>query len=272
MSIPVRQSLHTRHEICSALVAAALAPWSLFAITPVVAAEASVPHCVAPVDLTRLDLPLRRTARRLASGKLFLSVALGSSSTAGAGASSAATTYPHRLMVELGQRFPTQPITVLNRGISGERAIDMLARFDESVAAEHPDLVLWQVGTNAVLRGFEHSKSNLLIRDGIRRMKAIDADVVLIDPQFAPKVIAKPEIKDMIDLISTAATQETVDLFHRFALMRHWYEIDGTPFETFISSDGLHMNDWSYNCLAKALADAISDAAMPDRYSGRNTR
>ena len=31
-------------------------------------------------------------------------------------------------------------------------------------------------------------------------MKAIGADVVLIDPQFAPKVIAKPEIQDMVDV------------------------------------------------------------------------
>jgi acyl-CoA thioesterase I len=266
MSVSVRQSLHMRHKICSALLTGALALGSLFAITPIaVAAEASAPHCVAPADLTRLDLPLRRTASRLASGKLIIIVALGSSSTAGAGASSAATTYPSRLMVELAQRFPTQPITVLNRGVAGERAIDMLARFDESVAAEHPDLVLWQVGTNAVLRGYEHSKSNLLIRDGIRRMKAIGADVVLIDPQFAPKVIAKPEIEDMVDLISSAAMQENIDLFHRFGLMRHWYEVDSIPFEAFLAPDELHMNDWSYNCFAKALADAIADAATPDR-------
>ena len=97
----------------------------------------------------------------------------------------------------------------------------MLARFGTSVAAEHPDLVLWQVGTNAVLRGYEHSKSDLLVRDGIRRMKAIGADVILIDPQFAPKVIAKLEIEDMVDLISSAASEEKVNLFHRFALMRH---------------------------------------------------
>ena len=156
---------------------------------------------------------------------------------------------------------------VLNRGVSGERAVDMLARFDESVAAERPDLVLWQVGTNAVLRGYEHSKSDSLIRDGIRRMKAIGADVVLIDPQFAPKVIAKPEIEDMVDLISSAAKQENVDVFHRFALMRHWHDIDGMPFEAFLSPDGLHMNDWSYNCFAKALADAIADAATPQESS-----
>jgi acyl-CoA thioesterase I len=250
--------------ICSVLAAGALALGSLFAIAPMaVAAEASVSRCVAPADLTRLELPLMRTARRLASRKLIMIVALGSSSTVGVGASSAEATYPSRLMVELAQRFQTQPIIVLNRGISGARAVDMLARFDESVSPERPDLVLWQVGTNAVLRGYEHSKSTLLIRDGIRRMKAIGADVVLIDPQFAPKVIAKPEIEDMVDLISSAATQENVDVFHRFALMRHWHDIDGMPFEAFLSSDGLHMNDWSYNCFAKALADVIADAATP---------
>jgi acyl-CoA thioesterase-1 len=261
-----------RHEICSALVASALAGLFGIAIAPVpVVAEVSAPNCVAPADITRLDLPLRRTARRLASRDLTMIVALGSSSTAGAGASSAEATYPSRLMVELAQRFRTQPIMVLNRGVSGERAVDMLARFDESVAAARPDLVLWQVGTNAVLRGYEHSKSDALIRDGIRRMKAIGADVVLIDPQFAPKVIAKPEIEDMVDLISSAAAQESVDLFHRFALMRHWYQIDRMPFGAFVSSDGLHMNDWSYSCLAKALADAIAHAATPDRHSGRTT-
>ena len=257
-----------RHRICSVFVTGALALGSLFAIAPMaVAAEASVSHCVAPADLIRLDQPLRRTARRLASHKLIMIVALGSSSTAGAGASSAETTYPSQLMVDLAQRFKTQPITVLNRGISGERVVDMLARFDESVSAERPDLVLWQVGTNAVPRGYEHSKSIVLIRDGVRRMKAIGADVVLIDPQFAPKVIAKPEIEDMVHLISSAAALEKVGVFHRFALMRHWHDIDGMPFEAFLSPDGLHMNDWSYNCFAKALADAIADAATPRESS-----
>ena len=258
--------VHMRHGICVALVAGVLALASL-AIAPMpVAAESSSARCVAPTDLTRFDLPLRRTARRLASRNLLMIVALGSSSTAGAGASSAEATYPSRLLIELSQRFHTQPITVLNRGINGERAVDMLARFGTSVAAEHPDLVLWQVGTNAVLRGYEHSKSDLLIRDGIRRMKAIGADVVLIDPQFAPKVIAKPEIEDMVDLISSVAAQENVNLFQRFALMRHWHDV-GMPFEAFLSPDGLHMNDLSYNCFAKALAGAIADAARPRESS-----
>ena len=272
MSTAAWQSLPMRHEICSTLVAGALALGSLFIAPAPVAAEVNAPRCVAPADLTRLDLPLTRTARRLAAHRLAMIVALGSSSTAGAGASSTEATYPSRLMAELARRFPTQSIIVLNRGIGGERAIDMLARFDDSVAAERPDLVLWQLGTNAVLGGYEHSKSDSLIHEGIRRIKAIGADIVLIDPQFAPKVLARPQSADMIELISSAAKQENVGMFHRFALMRHWHDVAGIPFEAFLSPDGLHMNDWSYHCFAKALADAIADAATPDRESGTDAK
>src|SRR5262245_23545516 len=102
MSTAVWQSLRMRHDICSTLVAGALALGSLFAIAPTpVAADASAARCVVPRDLARLDLPLTRTARHLAAHRFVMIVALGSSSTAGAGASSAQATYPSRLMAEL---------------------------------------------------------------------------------------------------------------------------------------------------------------------------
>ena len=40
------------------------------------------------------------------------------------------------------------------------------------------------------------------------------ADIVLIDPQYAPKVIVKPEVGPMVELIATTAKLENVDLFH----------------------------------------------------------
>jgi len=43
--------------------------------------------------------------------------------------------------------------------------------------------------------------------------------------------------------------------------VRHWYETEHLPFDTFISADVLHMNDWSYACLANALGMAIAEAA-----------
>jgi hypothetical protein len=65
----------------------------------------------------------------------------------------------------------------------------------------------------------------------------------------------------MVDLIATTAKANNVDLFRRFAVMRHWRNVARIPFETFISPDELHMNDWSYGCVAKLLAGAIAEAA-----------
>ena len=102
----------------------------------------------------------------------------------------------------------------------------------------------------------------LQIREGLAKIRAIGADVVLIDPQFAPKVIAKPDAEAMVALIASAAKQEDVDLFRRFEMMRHWVDVDHMAFETFVSPDGLHMNDWSYACMAKGLGNAIAEAAQ----------
>ena len=218
-------------------------------------------NCTAPFDVARLAYPLARTAKRLAAGEALKVIAIGSSSTAGAGASSPAASYPSRLQVELAQLFPRNPITVINRGINGEEAREMLARFDAGVISEKPDLVIWQVGTNAVLRDQPLTPAGALIHDGLGRLKAAGADVVLIDPQFAPSVLAKLDVDNMVELIETTAKKENVDLFRRFAVMRHWRQVVNMPYEAFLSADELHMNDWSYSCIAKLLAGAIADAA-----------
>ncbi len=62
----------------------------------------------------------------------------------------------------------------------------------------------------------------------------------------------------MVEMIGTTAKSENVQVFQRYELMRHWHVARGMPFETFISPDGLHLNDWSYNCWAKGLANAIA--------------
>jgi acyl-CoA thioesterase-1 len=159
--------------------------------------------------------------------------------------------------------LPHDSITVVNRGINGQEISQMLARLPEHVLQLNPDLVLWQLGTNAVLRDHPLAPPAALLREGLRQLKAAQADAILIDPQFAPKVLAKPEIEQMIDLIAAASQRERIDLFHRFAIMRHWHEGAGMPFEAFLSPDQLHMNDWSYGCLAKLLANSIVEAASP---------
>lgn len=229
--------------------------------------------CAAPSDLVRLDYPLRRTAQRIAAGLPLTVVAVGSSSTSGAGASSPDMSYPSRLTVELKTLLPRASVNVINRGVGGETAKEMLARFDEQVLAEKPDIVVWQVGSNSVLRDQPLEPAGALIREGLRKLKSAGADVILMNPQYAPKVIAKHDAELMVDLIGRAAKEANVDLFQRFAVMRYWRLTESIPFETFVSPDELHMNDWSYGCVAKLLAGAIVEAAMrPTQTAGANAK
>jgi lysophospholipase L1-like esterase len=242
-----------------------------FAAAVLMAAFIEVPisgHANEPVDgcrdnakLVRLAAPLSRMQRRVAANRPVTIMALGSSSTAGAGASGPSATYPSRLEVELRTRFPGVSITVTNRGVNGEEVGDMLARFDQAAANDKPDVVLWQVGTNAVLRDNPLGQIDQRLQDGLARMKVLGTDVVLIDPQFAPKVIAKPDAEGMVSVIAAEATSRGVDLFPRFAVMRDWHEKQAIPFEAFLSPDLLHMNDWGYACWAKLLGAAIAEAA-----------
>jgi acyl-CoA thioesterase-1 len=238
----------------AALLAALALPLSARAETPALT-------CDTPLDLIRLANPLSHVAQKLTDGAPITIVAIGSSSTAGAGASSPAKSYPSQLAVELKKQFPNNSITVLNRGANGEEVADMLRRFDKAVVAAKPDLVLWQLGTNSVIRDHMFNDHGAAIRDGLNKIRAIGADIVLIDPQFAPKVIAKSEAEHMVELIAETAKVENVDLFRRFDVMKRWHEADHMAFELFVSPDGLHLNDWSYACMAKGLSLAIADAA-----------
>jgi len=243
--------------IVAAVATAAVSPVSAQSVAPTLA-------CVAPPGFARFDAPLKRVAARISAHQPLTIVAIGSSSTFGFGASSPAMSYPSRLAVELRALRPRTSITVINRGINGETAQEMLARFDRDVFAAHPDLVLWQVGSNAVLLGKPISPTGLLIAEGLRQLKVVGFDVVLIDPQYAPKVIAAHDESDvnlMVALISTASRDMHVNLFQRFALMRYWRLTKGLPFSAFLSEDELHMNDWSYGCIAKLLARAVVEAA-----------
>src|ERR1700757_4101431 len=110
------------------------------------------PNCAAPPVLSAIDAALDRTSSRILSGQPVTIVAMGSSSTLGVGASIPALSYPSRLEQELRQRFPGVEIRVVNHGVGGQDVPEELTRLGRDGMAERPGLVVWQVGTNAVLR------------------------------------------------------------------------------------------------------------------------
>jgi hypothetical protein len=134
----------------------------------------------------------------------------------------------------------------------------MMARLQSSVLDSNPDLVIWQLGTNTVVRGEDSSGIAAMVEAGVAKIQAAGADVVLIDPQYVPAVTARKEgASRMVKLISEVARLRHASVFPRFEVMRQWHEDEKLPFESFSISDGLHMNDWGYACFAQLLGDTI---------------
>ena len=235
----------------------AFAAFLLASAAPALAQGMIPASCPTAKTLAKLNAPLTRTAAALRAGDKVVIVAIGSSSTAGAGASSPQANYPSRLEATLRERFPTADITVVNRGINGQDAPEMLARFDTDVAALKPTLVIWQSGVNALFRDNGLAAADGLLHEAIARVKAIGADLVLIDPQYAPRVLADADSGPMVRLIDQVGAEEGVAVYHRFALMRDWHEKASMGFESFLWKDQFHMNDWGYNCFARDLGRAV---------------
>lgn len=214
--------------------------------------------------------PLRRTSQPISTGSPLTIVALGSSSTAGAGASKPEASYPTRLREHLSSLLGHRVI-VVNRGRNGDRVGDMLARLPTEVIPEHPDAVIWQLGTNALLTALDREDFSSLFSRGVREITDTGADLIVMDPQFAPKVLAHRQAEDFVRLIDDAALRAGAALFRRFELMRFWHD-KHLGFEQFLSPDQLHMNDWSYGCLADALAYAIVRSLLPKHINELESR
>ncbi len=215
--------------------------------------------CLSPKGASKTMGSLPHVANKLIAGKPVVIIAFGSSSTSGYGASSPDFSYPNRLAAQLRRQYPTADITVINAGVGGEDAPEMMKRLQKEVLDVHPDLVIWQVGTNAVLRNLDPGDTAKLVEDGIGRIQAAgDADVVLVDPQYSPRVTERPEsASKMVKMLGKVAELRHVGIFPRFEVMREWHEQQALPVESFVIADGLHMNDWGYACFAQLLGDDI---------------
>ena len=229
----------------------------------------------ADCPLVRVTLaPLLGVQAELDAGEPLTIVALGSSSTEGAGASSRAASYPAQLEGLLRAALPGVELRVINAGKSGETSAEMLARLETDVLAHDPDLVIWQASGNEALRGGDPSIFLAQMRAGLRRLRAAGVEVVLMDNQRAPRILSAPASRSFDAAMRELAQAERVPLFARSRLMQHWRD-GGMPLAEVLALDGLHHNDRGYACLAEALAASLISAAShrpANHLTGRDLR
>jgi lysophospholipase L1-like esterase len=229
-----------------------------------------------PVVPIPFEHALTHFAQSLTTGQAKI-VAIGSSTTAGEGGINA---YPERLLSLLQAEYPSAKITVVNKGISGQEAPIELQRFGTDVIAEKPDMVIWQVGTNAVWQSPDQNppppsfdETTKAIRDGLVKLRGeTQADVILMDLQYVPAVLT-PAKKDrtiaMVEVISELARDAGVNVFRRFAFMKGLYQIEQVSFDRIVDptdDSRLHDSDWATQRVAWAVKLAIVDGVDKARH------
>jgi len=221
-----------------------------------------------PASIIDLKHQLVRFRQALTGQGRARIVAMGSSSTAGR---ADVVPYPYRLEMYLRQDYSNGRIDVLNRGVGGQEANEELDRFETDIFHDDPALVIWQVGTNAVFHNDKYNVDDVAekIELGLTRLKERGLEVLLIDPQYTTKMLwdDRADLSEkMVRLIHTAADKAGVNLFQRWALMRHWHVQNNVSLEQMIDPtdpDQLHQSDWSTQQVSLALKNAIVKAALP---------
>ena len=240
------------------LLGAKLALVGALCLAPGVFAVAQ--SALMPPSLTQASddvSPLAHVVARTQTAHRMVITAFGSSSTEGIGATAPEMSYPSRLSAELRSAVaPEVEVSVLNRGVGGDTIDDMMRRLP-NIIAEHPDLVIWQIGANDPLRGISIEHFTARTMDGIATLRRAGIDVMLMDPQLCnvlSRAAATPAFREAIRAIG----EETgVPVIRRYALMRDWLRDGRIRMDELLAADGLHMTDGGYALLAQSVADQI---------------
>lgn len=218
--------------------------------------------CPVDAEIVVANGGLAGSRAAVASGRLTV-LAMGSSSIEGVGASRPELGFVPLLEAGLERRLPGVEIAVVNKGIGGETALETRGRLEHEIAASRPDLVIWQLGTNDILRDRPMDDIFADFRAGEAVLDVADVDVLLVDPQRLPETTANanfrgrnPALGEMSRLIDLEGGRVGYAVLHRFQAMSNW---TGLP-RGGVGPDDLHLNDAGYACWAENTAEGLAAA------------
>ena len=221
------------------------------------AAEPPQP-CDAPRELIEDEPLLTGMAHHFKDKAPVTIIVIGGASTAGIAPDIA---YPHFLETALRRRHPGVTINVVNRGVAGQTAEQMEARFAKDVFAHQPSLVIWETGTVDAVRAEDVNAFADTLSNGIAALQDHKAEVMLMDMQYNPSTVSVINFEPYLDALHQAATLQDVYMFQRFGIMKYWSEAGVFDFLNVPKDKRAALARSYYECLGERLADAIDFAA-----------
>jgi len=233
-------------------------------------AEPQPEACDVPASFLESEIDLTRVTNELKDRhRLDISV-LGTGSSSLAGPDGAHFAYPARLEDALKQQLPGNEIKVTAHVQPKQTTANMLGSLDKILAEDHPSLVIWQAGTADAINGVETEDFRSSLEDGIDKIQAAGADVILMNMQYSPRTASMLDVSAYADVMRHVAQQRNALLFDRLAIMQYWNEI-GT-FDLYAATKKYDMARQVHECIGRALASQIISAAHLDAVRMQTTR
>ncbi|MCP3461601.1 MULTISPECIES: SGNH/GDSL hydrolase family protein [unclassified Bradyrhizobium] len=220
-------------------------------------APAGPAACEVPSYLLATESQLPKVAEAVKSEKPLEILVVGSRSTTIP--SSEESSYPARLQAILKEKLPSEPVHVSVELQSKKTAEEAASTFVKLMEAKRPTLVIWQTGTVDAIRSIDPDEFRGAVTDGVTALQNAGADVILMNLQYSPRTETMISVPPYLDNMRVVAQEHDIPLFDRFAIMRQWN--DQGQFDLFNSSRGPELAKQVHDCLGRALAQFVVDAA-----------
>ena len=185
---------------------------------------------------------------------------------------------------------PGDPFETINVGIGGQKAPDMLARFQRDVVDKKPDLVTISVGVNDVWHSYRDFQKNVRVPNGdsgrgvplpeylkgveamIDMAKGAGAQVVLVSPTLVYEDLDATENRRLTQYVRAEEALAKrkgvgfVDLNRDFREAVAAYQRSAGKRQLLLTVDGVHMNDAGNALMADAILRVLG-VAPPDNLS-----
>lgn len=227
-------------------------------IAPARAESARAPGCEVPAYLLSSESTLEKVAAAVKTENRLDIMVIGSrSATVGAPDGSG---FPGRMEAALRDRLPTVTVGVDLRLQIKKTAAEVAGELSQILGeGKPPTLVIWQTGTVDAMRAVDPDDFRTAVDQGVAALRKRGSDVVLMNLQYGPRMETMITTAPYLDVMRVVAQQHEVPLFDRFAIMHHWN--DTGQFDLFDNSRGTDLAKRVHDCLGRALADFVIDAA-----------
>jgi lysophospholipase L1-like esterase len=206
-------------------------------------------------DTGVMGLPLPNSSQALQQRKKLKIVAIGASSSAVLGGGWRGGG-PPLLEQVLEKTIKGLDVEIINRGFSGELAEAAGERIKIEVALNHPDIVLWQVGTNDALAHVPVESFRLSVSNTVRWLKAHNIDVILVGLHYMKHLVRDPYYQGIRKSLGEIASGEKVLRIGRYEAMEvlaRTMAAAGQP-----EQEVFGLTEDGYNCMAQYIARNIT--------------